>query len=60
MILLCSCRNSYQDREYGVGYRVHNPCLTQTKQAGARCTVCGDIKSTSVTDAHIALRRGLK
>lgn len=38
MILPCTCKNEYQDKEYGKGNRVHNPCK---KNTSARCTVCG-------------------
>lgn len=40
MILPCSCKSEYQDRQHGKGMRVHNPC-----NRGYRCTVCG--KETS-------------
>jgi hypothetical protein len=35
MILSCSCKSEYQDKRYGAGKRVKNPC-----KDGARCTVC--------------------
>ncbi len=39
MILKCTCKHDFQDREHGRGNRVHNRC-----NQGARCTVCGSIK----------------
>ncbi len=39
-ILKCSCKHPYQDKKYGEGNRVHNPC--QGKNNGKyRCTSCG-------------------
>ena len=37
IIKQCSCVSEYQDRRYGLGYRVKN----ETKDEGLRCTVCG-------------------
>ena len=48
ILLPCSCRNAYQDSLYGLHVRVHNPCKYQKSGeigSGARCTVCGDVKS---------------
>jgi len=36
MILPCTCKHDYQDREHGRNMRVHNPC-----NYGYRCSVCG-------------------
>lgn len=49
MILKCNCKHDYQDRTYGVGNRVHNPCKPEGSGAkrrykAVRCTVCGDLK----------------
>lgn len=44
MILICKCNNIFQDKQYGFGKRIHNPSHTKPQ---ARCTVCGDVKSTS-------------
>ena len=41
-IMQCSCKNEYQDKEYGKGNRVFNPT---TK--GHRCTNC--LRSTGET-----------
>lgn len=35
-ILACSCKHSFQDKEYGVGKRLH----TFTKKKMWRCTIC--------------------
>lgn len=37
--LKCSCKNEYQDRLYGKGRRVHNPCQ-RLNGIGYRCTTC--------------------
>ena len=36
MISSCTCAHTDQDRRYGKGKRVHNPC----KDGDWRCTVC--------------------
>ena len=41
MILPCSCKHEYQDKEYEKGHRVHNSCVK-----GYRCTVCGEVKGS--------------
>jgi len=38
-ILRCTCIHLFQDKQYGKGMRLHNPCLKP--QPGYRCTVCG-------------------
>lgn len=38
-ILKCSCKNEFQDKEYGIGYRVFN----ENDKYGAKCTVCNNI-----------------
>lgn len=35
----CNCKHEFQDREYGPGIRLFNPCGTPTTKW--RCTVCG-------------------
>jgi len=41
----CTCKNTFQDKEYGQGLRVHNECAKTGKQTGKmRCTVCGATK----------------
>lgn len=44
MIFQCNCKNETQDRLYGSGKRVHNPCKKEGKTVGYRCTVCGNVK----------------
>lgn len=34
------CTHAYQDKTYGVGFRVMNPTYDNGKVVGARCTVC--------------------
>ena len=49
MIMPCTCKNEFQDRAYGRGRRVHNPCKFEKSGnvgGGQRCTVCGDVKRT--------------
>ncbi len=44
----CHCKNGFQDERYGQGVRVHNFCkhpVTKEDMKGARCTVCGNVKS---------------
>lgn len=43
-ILSCTCKNDFQDKEYGKGQRVHNPSVKDGKSKGNRCTVCGNVK----------------
>uniref|UniRef100_A0A6H2A5Z9 Uncharacterized protein n=1 Tax=viral metagenome TaxID=1070528 RepID=A0A6H2A5Z9_9ZZZZ len=48
VILRCYCKNSFQDRKYGQGNRLHNHCnnpVTKEPMRGARCTVCASEKS---------------
>ena len=48
MILRCNCRHKFQDREYGNGLRVHNPCKGKDGALGHwRCTVCGNARQYS-------------
>ena len=39
-ILKCVCSSSYQDKRYGQGNRVVNPCKPARTY---RCTVCGKL-----------------
>ncbi len=39
-ILLCSCKNEYQDRAFGKGKRVHNPVNKAKGSELYRCTIC--------------------
>lgn len=39
-VLRCSCRHEYQDAQYGVGMRLHNPCSGHANSIAYRCTVC--------------------
>lgn len=43
MILRCTCKHDFQDKTYGSGMRVHNPCPPKgkTDDPKYRCTVCG-------------------
>lgn len=48
IVLDCNCKNEFQDNRYGKGKRVHNYCKspsTKENMKGARCTVCGKVKS---------------
>ena len=41
MIAKCSCRNAFQDKTYGAGNRVYNPCgQAASGSQKYRCTVC--------------------
>lgn len=41
MILRCSCKHEFQDKQYGAGNRVHNDCKPGEKNTKwYRCTVC--------------------
>ncbi len=44
LILHCSCKHDYQDKEHGYGLRVHNGCKSGTSGNGWRCTVCGNVQ----------------
>lgn len=38
----CECKHAFQDKEYGVGNRVHNHAPKKdTEKTRYRCTVCG-------------------
>ena len=44
-ILVCACKNVYQDKRYGKRKRVHNPLQGKGKEGdGYRCTVCGNVR----------------
>lgn len=47
MKLLCSCKHEFQDREHGIGRRVHN--MLKKAPPGVpqeyRCTVCGTTRT---------------
>lgn len=52
IILSCSCKSVFQDREYGKGKRVHNEMnpirkgeIRLKNQSKFRCTVCGKEKT---------------
>lgn len=45
-IIKCSCKHKYQDEKYGIGNRVGNNRNSDKHKDEARCTVCGNIKST--------------
>ena len=40
-ILDCTCKNAFQDKLYGLGRRVFNPCVIKQKLIKVRCTSCG-------------------
>jgi hypothetical protein len=42
MIHQCTCKHDYQDRLYGKGNRLFNPCKPKEKAIWGRCTVCGN------------------
>jgi hypothetical protein len=42
MILACTCKSEFQDKEHGRGMRVHNVNKDVSK---ARCSICLDVKS---------------
>lgn len=42
----CTCVSKYQDEKYGKNKRVMNSCGEGKGNAGYRCTVCGQTKST--------------
>ncbi len=45
MILVCTCKNEYQDRRYGQNKRVHNECKPLSLgEKRYRCSVCGAVK----------------
>ena len=35
-VIRCNCDSEYQDKNYGIGMRLHNP-----NKNGYKCTVCG-------------------
>jgi hypothetical protein len=41
----CGCRHEFQDKEHGVGIRVHNLAKkAHNGMPGYRCTVCKSVK----------------
>ena len=42
IIKYCKCKSEFQDKQYGVGKRLH----TSSKKHGDKCTVCGQRKLT--------------
>jgi len=52
MILKCNCVNAFQDKEYGPGMRVHNPCKLKSTSGGRgwRCTVCSNEKPIAASE----------
>jgi len=46
MIRECSCKHKFQDKEHGVGMRVHNPAESKTNKDKKDwvCTVCNTRK----------------
>jgi len=44
--LPCDCQNDWQDKRYGVGKRLHNPCKSKisNQRKAHRCTVCAAVK----------------
>ena len=54
LILHCTCKHDYQDKEYGYGMRVHNGCkLSTTSGNGWRCTVCGNVQEMKTPHVHV-------
>ena len=51
-VLKCSCKNEYQDKEYGSQQRVHN----YTKKDEWRCTVCESTKSARTTGVNLVVK----
>lgn len=43
-ILSCKCPSEFQDREYGLGQRLHNRCRPKILPRHWRCTICQDVK----------------
>lgn len=39
-VIICTCKNDFQDNKYGKSMRVHNP-----NNKGYICTVCANQKS---------------
>jgi len=40
-IMQCNCKHEYQDQQYGLNKRVHNPCPGKSaNEIVYRCTVC--------------------
>lgn len=50
MRMYCTCKSDFQDREYGKGIRVFNPCGTPVKKY--RCTVCGREVDANLVEKH--------
>jgi hypothetical protein len=43
-IVKCNCKHEFQDRQYGVNFRVaNNKATTEKTVKEATCTVCGTI-----------------
>lgn len=52
MITYCgmtNCKNDFQDKTYGINFRVHNLCGKE--KAFVRCTVCGNKKQVKGTES---------
>ena len=43
MIMTCTCKNAFQDAEYGKNQRVHNNMIKDGHLKGFRCTVCSHV-----------------
>jgi len=44
-VLHCQCSSPFQDKEYGIGNRLHNAAPSAfNKNGGWRCVVCKDSK----------------
>lgn len=58
MIIKCGCESKFfnqkgaefQDKTYGKGRRVHNPCKPGTPGNWYRCTLCGNEKNVGEQD----------
>ena len=51
----CTCQHAMQDKMHGRGNRVHNACMPEggkggNRFKGARCTVCGNVKTVQLRD----------
>lgn len=58
MISHCDCKNEGQDKLYGIGKRVFNPCKPKELPViWARCSVCGKekiiIRNTSIIGNYL-------
>jgi len=56
MILKCSCYHKFQDKEHGVGLRVHNWAAKASggdSKPGYRCTVCLSVKAPGAANVNI-------